>query len=237
VGFGEATVTRYYPINVDVRNQPCLVVGGGGVGERKVRTLLDCGARVTVVTTEATAHIRELASQNKIDLKIGGYQADDLKGQFLVIGATDNEEINEAISEEASERQMLCNIADRPAACSFVLPAIVRQGDLLIAISTSNKSPAVARRIRQTLQKEFGPEYGTLLNLMGAIRQKLLAQSKSPEAHKQMFEHLLDEGLLDMIREDRIGAVDELLEKALGEGYRWHDLMKDAGGSDERNTT
>jgi len=215
---------RYYPVNLDVQNRDCLVVGGGSVGERKVKTLLECGARVTVVTTLATERLQALASEGHIDLKTRGYEPSDLKGKFLVIGATDSKEINEKISEDAARRGLLCNIADRPAACSFVLPAIVRQGDLVIAISTSNKSPAVARRIRQTLEKEFGPEYTVLLNLMGAIRQKLLAEAKSPEAHKRMFERLLDEGLLEMIRKNRIQEVDGLLKDVLGEAYGWNEL-------------
>ena len=216
---------RYYPINLDVKSRPCLVVGGGAVAERKVNTLLDCGAQVSVVATEATDHIEKLASQGRIELIIRRYRADDLAGRFLVIGATDDEEVNHQVSKDASGRGLLCNIADRPEVCNFVLPAIVRQGDLMIAISTSNKSPAVARRIRETLEKEFGPEYAVLLNLMGAIRQKLLAQSKSPEAHKELFVRLLDEGLLDMIRDDRIHDVDRILSLVLGEGYKYEDLV------------
>jgi precorrin-2 dehydrogenase/sirohydrochlorin ferrochelatase len=217
---------RYYPINLDVQNRECLVVGGGGVGERKVKTLLECGALVTVVTTDATEALQTLASERSISLKTREYERSDMQGKFLVIGATDNEEVNETISKDAAERGLLCNIADRPAACNFVLPAIARQGDLLIAISTSNKSPAVARRIRQNLEKEFGPEYGLLLNLMGAIRQKLLSESKSPEAHKRVFEQLLDEGLLEMIRENRTRDVDGLLKDVLGNGYTWKELMR-----------
>jgi precorrin-2 dehydrogenase/sirohydrochlorin ferrochelatase len=217
---------RYYPINLDVQDRECLVVGGGGVGERKVKTLLECGALVTVVTMDATESLQALASEGRIDLKTRVYEPSDMKGKFLVIGATNSEEVNEKISKDAQERGLLCNIADRPAACTFVLPAIVRQGELLIAISTSNKSPAVARRIRQTLEKEFGPEYSVLLNLMGAIRQKLLSESKSPEAHKRMFEQLLDEGLLGMIRENRTQDVDGLLKDVLGKGYTWKELMR-----------
>ena len=217
---------RYYPVNLDVKNRQCLVIGGGGVGERKVKTLLECGAKVTVVTTRATEHLQALASESRIQLKIRTYESADLAKKFLVIGATNNEEINEKISKDAAKLGLLCNIADRPAVCNFVLPAIVRQGDLMVAISTSNKSPAVARRIRQTLEKKFGPEYSALLNLMGAIRQKLLAEAKSPEAHKKMFEQLLDQGLLEMIRDDRIQDVNILLKDILGEDYVWDELMR-----------
>lgn len=216
---------RYYPINLDVQKRECLVIGGGSVGERKVKTLLECGALVTVITPDATESLQALAANQSIELIVREYESSDMEGKYLVIGATDSEEANEKISKDAAERGLLCNIADRPAACNFVLPAIVRQGDLLIAISTSNKSPAVARRIRQTLEREFGPEYAVLLNLMGAIRQKLLSEAKSPEAHKRMFEQLLDRGLLEMIRENRIQDVDSLLKEVIGKGYTWKELM------------
>jgi precorrin-2 dehydrogenase/sirohydrochlorin ferrochelatase len=216
---------RYYPASLDVQNRECLVVGGGSVGERKVKTLLECGALVTVVTTLATEFLQDLASEGRIKLETREYEPSDMEGRFLVIGATDNEAVNEKISKDATERGLLCNIADRPAVCTFVLPAIVRQGDLMIAISTSNKSPAVARRIRETLEKQFGPEYNALLTLMGAIRQKLLAQGKSPEAHKQKFERLLDGGLLEKVRDNRTREIDELLKEVLGEGFVSEELM------------
>ena len=217
---------RYYPVNLDVQNRECLVVGGGSVGERKIKTLLECGARVTVITTRANERIQVLSSEGHIDLKTRGYESSDLEGKFLVVGATDTEEVNEKISKDAASRGLLCNIADRPAACNFVLPAVLQQGNLVIAVSTSNKSPAVARWVRRTLEKEFGPEYATLLNLMGAIRQSFLSTGKSPEAHKRTFERLLDKGLLDMIRDNRIKDVDSLLNHVLGKGYRWDDLIK-----------
>jgi precorrin-2 dehydrogenase/sirohydrochlorin ferrochelatase len=216
---------RYYPANLDVQNRECLVVGGGSVGERKVKTLLECGALVTVVTTLATESLQGLASKGHIKIEKREYEPSDMEGKLLVIGATDNEAVNEKISKDAAERGLLCNIADRPAVCTFVLPAIVRQGDLMIAISTSNKSPAVARRIRETLEKQFGPEYNALLTLMGAIRQKLLAQGKSPEAHKQKFERLLDGGLLEKVRDNRTREIDELLKEVLGEGFVSEELM------------
>lgn len=224
---------RYYPVNLDVQNRGCLVVGGGAVGERKVKTLLECGARVTVIAPLVTEYLHGLASEDRIRLKVRAYQPSDPDGQFLVIGATGDEEVNQQISGDASARGILCNIADCPKACTFVLPAIVSQGDLVIAISTSNKSPAVAKRIRQALEKEFGPEYATLLKVMGAIRERLLAKAKSPESHKHKFEHLLDEGLLEMIREERTREVSALLQDALGQGYTWEELMRTDQGSEK----
>jgi precorrin-2 dehydrogenase/sirohydrochlorin ferrochelatase len=186
-----------------------------------------------VIAPWVTEYLRNLASGDRIRLKVRAYQPSDPDGHFLVIGATGDEEVNQQISEDASGRGILCNIADRPRACTFVLPAVVSQGDLVIAISTSNKSPAVAKRIRQALEKEFGPEYATLLKVMGAIRERLLAEAKSPESHKQKFERLLDEGLLEMIREERTQEVSTLLQDALGEGYSWEELMRTDRGSEK----
>ena len=123
---------RYYPANLDVQDRECLVVGGGSVGERKVKTLLECGACVTVVSTLATESLQDLASKGRIRLETRGYEPSDMEGKFLVIGATDDETVNNKVSKDAAERGLLCNIADRPASCTFVLPAIVRQGDLMI---------------------------------------------------------------------------------------------------------
>ncbi|MDY6989031.1 MAG: bifunctional precorrin-2 dehydrogenase/sirohydrochlorin ferrochelatase [Thermodesulfobacteriota bacterium] len=216
---------RYYPVNLDVRHRDCLVVGGGSVAERKVRTLLECGAKITVITLDATEHLETLRADGRMELNFRGYQSSDLDGRFLVIGATDDEVMNQTISRDAASRGILCNIADRPEACTFVLPAIACQGDLVIAVSTSNKSPAVAKYIRQAMEKKFGPEYATLLDLMGAIRQRFMAEEKSPEAHKDLFCRLLDEGLVKMIQEDRLEDVDGLLKEVLGNGYTWKDLV------------
>ncbi len=217
---------RYYPVNLDIQNKNCLVVGGGSVGERKVKVLVECGAKVTVVAQDATEHLRALASDGLIHLILRRYEPSDQDAKLLVIGATNNEQVNRKIGLDAARRGTLCNISDLPEVCTFVLPAIVRQGDLLIAISTSNKSPAVARRIRQTLEKQFGPEYALLLSLMGSIRQRLLTDEKSVEARKLMFERLLDEELLEMIREDRTHDIDALLKDVLGEGYTRKELTK-----------
>ena len=128
---------RYYPVNLDIQNRKCLVVGGGDVGTRKVMTLLDCGAKVIVVSPEVTEKIEEVSNKGLIKLERRGFKPSDLDKMFLVIGATDNPELNRRIHTGAERLGMLCNIADRPEVCNFILPAIVNRGDLIIAISTS----------------------------------------------------------------------------------------------------
>ena len=142
----------------------------------------------------------------------------------MVIGATDSQELNFNIHAEAERRGLLCNIADRPEVCNFILPSIVNRGDLIIAISTSGKSPAFAKRLRKHLEKEFGNEYAEFLNLMGAIRKKLLSQDHEPEAHKHLFEQLIERDLVQMIRNGDTDNINSLLHEILGEGYELESL-------------
>ena len=216
---------RYYPINLDIQNRNCLVVGGGGVGTRKVMTLLKCGANVTVVSPVISENLQDLEKSASLTLKARPYRTADLDGMFLVIGATDNEPLNRQISSDAESRSTLCNIADRPAVCNFILPSIVQRDDLVITISTSGKSPALAKKLRKTLESQFGEEYGDFLELLGAIRKKLLSQAHEPEVHKPLFEQLINSDLIAMIQEDKIRDIDALLFKILGEGFRFEELM------------
>jgi precorrin-2 dehydrogenase/sirohydrochlorin ferrochelatase len=218
---------RYYPINLDIQNRNVLVVGGGGVGTRKVKTLLDCGARVTVVSLEVSRQLQDLATSGEIKLEDRSYQSNDLSGMFLVIGATNDEKLNRQISNDAERLNTLCNIADHPEVCNFILPSIVHRDDLVITISTSGKSPALAKKLRKTLENHYGEEYGTLLRLMGAIRQKLLQKAHEPEAHKPLFEQLINSDLIGMIQEEKIEEIDALLFEILGEGYIFDELMQE----------
>lgn len=216
---------RYYPICLDIRGRHCLVVGGGQVGTRKVTTLLACGAIVTVVSPQVTQDIAALADEGRITWQARTYQSEDMTSVFLVIGATDDEALNRRIHADAESDNRLCNIADQPGLCNFILPATVRQGDFMLAISTAGKSPAFAKHMRRQLQEQFGPEYGTMLDLMGAVRNRLLAQAHAPEAHKPLFNQLIDGGLLTLIGRNDRQQIDHLLSKVLGEGYTYHDLM------------
>lgn len=217
---------RYYPVHLDIRNRNCLVVGGGGVGTRKVANLLDCGAHVTVISPVVSDRLQNLAESGLIKLKKRSYQSGDLDGMFMVIGATDDEGLNRRISSDAEHLSMLCNIADRPEVCNFILPSIVRRDDLVITISTSGKSPALAKKLRQILEQQFGDEYGIFLKLMGAIRKKLLSQAHQPEAHKPLFEKLIAADLIALIREGETAEIDAVLFDILGEGYNFEKLMR-----------
>lgn len=217
---------RYYPVNLDIHGRQCLVVGAGGVGTRKVKTLRRCGAVVNVVSPEVDPSLeRQAAVDQAIILKRRTYRSADVEDMFLVIGATNDEALNRQIHADAEQRGLLCNIADRPEICNFVLPAIVQRGDFVMAISTAGKSPAFAKYIRKQLETQYGSEYGALLDLMGAIRKKLLAEAHEPEVHKPLFEKLIEENLLGLVRDEQITRIDQLLEAVLGPGYRYKELM------------
>ena len=210
---------KYYPVNLNIQRQSCLVVGGGSVGTRKVKTLLDCGATVTVVSPEVTDMLSVLAEENRILLKQLPYQTSDLDGVFLVIGATDNRDMNRTIYDDARKQGKLCNIADQPDLCNFILPSVIERGDLIIAISTSGKSPAYARQLRKQLEAQFGPEHAGFLKLMGIVRKILLKRTRDPETHRQVFNSLIDHGLLECVRNGDKAAIDNMLISVLGPGY------------------
>lgn len=222
---GPAGSMRYYPVQLDIRGRGCLVVGGGAVGTRKVHTLVACGARVTVVSLTASDALVQMAAEGRIVLTQRDYVAEDLQGMFLVIGATDDEALNRRIHADAEARRLLCNIADRPESCNFILPSILERGDLIITVSTSGKSPAFAKKLRHHLEVQFGREYEVFLDLMGAIRQRLLARQHAPEAHKHLFEALIDSNLLELIRTGRRDEINALLEHVLGSGFRVEELI------------
>src|SRR5438270_13646127 len=152
-------MTTGYPAILMLDGRLGVVIGGGAVGERKVRTLLEAGARVKVITPEATARLQKLADQARIELHVREYERADLKGAAVVIASTDERAVNQAIYEEALDEGVPVNVVDDPPHCTFIAPSIVRRGDLMIAISTGGTNPATAVRIRERPQTASGAEY------------------------------------------------------------------------------
>ena len=222
--------TPYYPVCLDIKNRPCLVVGGGDVGTRKVTGLLEAGARVTVVGPELSPVLRTLA-KDRIEWRRKKYHSADLDGMFLVFGATNDEALNQRIHADATGRNMLCNIADRPEVCNFILPSVVRRGDLIIAVSTSGKSPALAKKLRKDLENRFGEEYAVFLQMMGAVREQLFIREQEPEIRKRMFEALIEKGLPELLRQGDYPGADRILTQVLGPDFQLERLLKVHQGS------
>jgi precorrin-2 dehydrogenase/sirohydrochlorin ferrochelatase len=215
---------RYYPVFLDLKERLCVVLGGGRVAERKVKTLLRAGARVKVISPQLTASLARLKDGKRISHLSRAYRKNDLRGAFLAIGATDNRSINERIFREAAAGRIPVNVVDDPAHSSFIVPSIVKKKALLVAISTSGKSPALARVLRQKLEKEIGPEYEGFLKLLGRVRAKLLPLGLGQSRNQKIFRKLVGEDLLPLIRGKKFRELNRRLAKVLGPGYSLKDL-------------
>ncbi|MCJ7833556.1 MAG: bifunctional precorrin-2 dehydrogenase/sirohydrochlorin ferrochelatase [Deltaproteobacteria bacterium] len=206
---------RYYPVFLDLQNIPCLVIGGGQVGERKVKTLQSCSAKVYLISRELTPYLREEVQQGRIILLASSYQTEYLKEMFLVIGATDDPELNGKIGREARERRILCNIADKPGECNFILPSLVCRGDLTIAVSTAGKSPALAKKIRLDLEEGFPEIYGSYLEFLGQIRNEVLTRKMSQEENQKIFETLVNSPVLSWLERGELEPLYDFLDRLL----------------------
>lgn len=213
---------KYYPIFLNVKDRPCLVVGGGRVGARKTATLVSAGASVTVVSPEFGD---QLAAMPGIQREHRFFDPEDLEGVFLVFAATSDTAVNQWILAEAQKAGVLCNSADAPDQGDFILPAVMRRGDLICAVSTSGASPALARKIRMDLDQAYGPEYAAFLELMRAVREKLLASGHDPDDHQQIFRAMMEKNLPGLLAANDIHAVDAILHELLGSGFEVKDLI------------
>jgi siroheme synthase-like protein len=167
-----------------------LVVGAGRVGEPKIRGLLQTGAKIHVVAEEASAGVQEWARNGEIALEERGFVLSDLDNISLVVVATASRDLNELIFEEARSRRILCNVVDVPDQCDFYYPAVVQRGDLQIAISTSGQSPSLAQKLRQQLERQFGPGYARWVAELGNTRRKVLASDLDPERKRLLLQSL-----------------------------------------------
>jgi siroheme synthase-like protein len=199
-------MSSYYPIFLNLKGRRCIVVGGGSVAERKTRMLLEHQASVTVISPTLSIGLRHLAEQGAIQTIIRNYQAGDVDEAFLVIAATDDPCINTAIADQRRKQKALVNVVDDPESSDFIVPALVRRGDVTIAISTAGKSPALARKIRAELEKSFGAEYASLVSLINEVRSEL--KRKGVTVHGDDWQEALDlDSLVEMIRAGRTEEV------------------------------
>jgi precorrin-2 dehydrogenase / sirohydrochlorin ferrochelatase len=179
-----------FPMFMKLEGRSCLVVGAGTIGEPKISSLIAAGASIRVVAPRATAAVAEWAQTRAITWEARTFNGADLDGTFMVIAATNSRDLNAAIFHEARQRNILCNVVDDPEYCDFYYPAVVRRGDLQLAISTNGQSPALAQRIRRELEIQFGPEYGEWLEELGRKRQQLFASKIDPDERRHLLHEL-----------------------------------------------
>jgi precorrin-2 dehydrogenase/sirohydrochlorin ferrochelatase len=215
---------RYFPALLDLKGKLCVVVGGGRVAERKVRSLLKAGALVKVISPQISEALLQSELRGKIVHRSRSFRSDDLRGAFLAIAATDDRATNERVSRQALGLKIPVNVVDDPARSSFIVPSLVERGDLLVAISTSGQSPALAKLLRQRLQKEIGPEYSSLLKLLGAVRMKVRSLGFSQKRNQRIFRKLVRNDLLSLIRKQDWRGLESRIRSILGPGFSLKEL-------------
>ena len=196
-------MTSLFPMFLKLAGKQCLVVGAGKVGEPKIGGLIDTGARIHVVAIEASDTVREWARTGKIQLDLRAFSENDLDGNFLAVVATASNSLNERIYREANRRGVLCNVVDVPEYCDFFYPAVVRRGDLQIAISTNGQSPSLAQKIRQQLERQFGPGYAEWVEQLGETRRLILASDLDKERKLELLHSLASSEAFEAVLAER----------------------------------
>ena len=209
-------MTSLFPMFIKLEGKQVLVIGAGKVGEPKIGGLLETGARIRVVAREASAAVREWASAGKVELELRPWMAEDLDGAFLAVVATASRTLNERVYHEAQRRGVLCNVVDVPELCDFFYPSIVRRGDLQIAVSTGGQCPSLAQKIRQQLEKQFGPGYAAWVAELGETRKLILASHLDKERKLELLHSLASREALEAALAESRELAAELIVK--GEG-------------------
>ena len=181
----------YYMACLDLEGRGCLVVGGGRVGIEKASGLLECGASVTVVAPQADPELAELP----VEWLRRPYRASDLDGRFLVVAATSNRSVNRRVFADAEARSLFCNVVDTPELCSFILPAVHREGPIALAVSTGGASPALAQHLRELLAEQIRPEHADLAERLRSLRPWVKAHYPTYEERRDYFRQLVEEAL------------------------------------------
>jgi len=206
----ESPFSPAYPVNLVLSGRRCVVVGGGSVAARKVDGLLAAGAEVVVVAPEVQTAVRDLAGVTVAERE---YRPGDLEGAWLVVAATDDPEVNRRVHSDCEAARIWVNAVDDPPACSFTLPAVVRQGPVVVAVSTSGHSPALAAWIRGRVAEQLGPEVALLAEWLSEAREEMKATGRSTE--EVDWRTALDSDIFELIRTGQVALARERLQACL----------------------
>ncbi len=206
----------HYPVFLDLTGRPCFVIGGCAMAEEKVKGLVAAGARVTVISPDMTPGLAQLGIEEKVDFIARRYRRGDLRTAFLVVVVSQAPPIVQAVWEETRGRNILVNTLDNVPHCDFIAPAIVRRGDLTVAISTGGKAPVMAVRLRQKLEKELGPEHARFLELAGMLRAPLARLWPDFETRRALWYRLIDSDVIHLLRRGNESAALARIKEILG---------------------
>jgi precorrin-2 dehydrogenase / sirohydrochlorin ferrochelatase len=204
----------YYPIYLDIENRAVVIIGGGNVCARKAETMMKYGARVTVISPEFTDEIEAWAREGRLALKRKTYDASDVEGANIVIASTDDQSVNEQIAADCRARRIPVNVVDVTPLCEFIVPAIIEKGSIQIAISTGGKSPALARTLKEDLQRSIGPEYAEVNDVLGTLREEAKRVLPTDVDRKRFFDGIIADGILDLLRQGKRREAYETIARA-----------------------
>ncbi len=203
-----------YPVFLNLENKKCLVVGGGSVVARKISALLQCGCEIMVVSPSLTPSLQKMVDHGAISYRKGVYRQKDLDGVYLVISATDDEQLNSQVAGDCNRRNIMVNVVDDPNHCSFFVPSVIQRGALKIAISTGGKSPKLAKIIREDLETEFGLQFEEFVEFIGNMRERIIAEVDDPRSRNQILKGLVDRHTLDLIKQGDLQQAKERVKYA-----------------------
>ena len=210
-------MTAFYPVFLDLRGRRAVVVGGGAVAEQKVQGLLEASAYVTVVSPETTDRLADLAAQGEIELRRRPYRVGDLAGAWLAIAATDDRSVNAAVWAEAEQRGVPFNAVDDLEHCSFIAPAIYKEGDITVAVSTAGRSPALAVRLRDRIAWLIGRAEARLCELLGELRPHMAARVPDARARTALWYRIVDSDVIDFVRRGDMAGARRRADEVIGE--------------------
>jgi siroheme synthase-like protein len=201
------------PVNLLVRGRRVVVVGAGRIAARKIEPLLDLGAEVQVIAPAVGAEVRAWADEGRCSLAEREFTPGDLEGAWLALTATDDPAVNAAVHRAGEAARVWVNSADDPANCSFTMMSVIRRSDLVVAVGTGGRSPALAAHLKRLLNEELGPEYEVLLDLLSEAREGWRASGRSSESAD--WQRAFDSGIVDLVRAGRVAEAKELLNSCL----------------------
>ena len=206
-------MTPYYPVYLAIKDRLCVIIGGGQIAEGKIAALLECGGNIRMIAPEVTQEVQDMADSGALALEKREYREGDLEGAFVAIAATDDNAVQRRIKAEAERLGILLNVADVTHLCDFIAPSVVRKGEVTVAISTAGVSPALARKLRETLEVSRDLAYADMASLLGEVRGELRREGNI--VHPDHWQTCLTQELLDLFYKDRDAARAVLKESLL----------------------
>lgn len=208
-------MSTFYPVYLNLKGKRVVVIGGGEVAERKVEPLLATDASVVVISPEVTVRLASLVEEHRIELHRRPYTFGDCAGAALVLSATDDPEVSRGVFQEASAAGVMVNTADQPALCDFIMPALVRRGDITIAISTGGTSPGLAARLRRKISRIVGPEYARLAKLLSEARPEIRRRVQGEHDRKALHYRILDSDIIMRLQQNDTAGAERLLREMI----------------------